>query len=174
MNPYMVDYLAYFHGNRDYFHCHDILEEYWKTIKPIDKKSPYVAFIQLAVGSYHYRAGNLPGANKMLSNAKRISLCQQSAITALGIDSVALIDLLTELITDLEHGLPFQDRNIPISNPSLLSAAKKHCQALTMPWKVDSAPTEAIRLKHRLRDRSEVIEARLQQLQLKRNLPEKT
>ncbi len=28
-NAYL-DYLVYFHGHRDYFECHEVLEEYWK------------------------------------------------------------------------------------------------------------------------------------------------
>lgn len=25
-----LEYLVYFHADRDYFECHEILEEYWK------------------------------------------------------------------------------------------------------------------------------------------------
>ena len=25
-----TDYLCYFHGARDYFECHEVMEEYWK------------------------------------------------------------------------------------------------------------------------------------------------
>ena len=29
-----IEYLMYFHGNRDYFECHEVLEEYWKEVSP--------------------------------------------------------------------------------------------------------------------------------------------
>ena len=28
-----IDYLVHFHGDRDYFECHELLEEHWKKTK---------------------------------------------------------------------------------------------------------------------------------------------
>ncbi len=168
LNQQMIDYLAYFHGNHDYFHCHDILEEHWKTIHPINKQSPYVAFIQLAVGFYHYRAGNLVGAKKLLKNAIKISLLQEQAINQLGVNQIALTELLMDSLARLEQGKPFQNSNIPISDQALLSASKAQCIALQMSWQDTATPPESIRLKHITRDRTEVIETRQKQLLLKK------
>ncbi|RKJ17377.1 DUF309 domain-containing protein, partial [Butyricicoccus sp. 1XD8-22] len=54
-HPLFVQYFTYFNGNKDYFECHEVLEEYWKILAPGDKKHPLVGYIQLATGMYHWR-----------------------------------------------------------------------------------------------------------------------
>ena len=54
-----IEYLVHFHGDRDYFECHEILEEYWKKIDNGNKESIWVGLIQLAVANYHHRRKNL-------------------------------------------------------------------------------------------------------------------
>ncbi|MCD2486520.1 DUF309 domain-containing protein, partial [Staphylococcus aureus] len=44
-----IDYLVEFHATRDYFECHEILEEYWKEDPPKKRKRYWVGFIELAV-----------------------------------------------------------------------------------------------------------------------------
>ncbi len=56
-----IDYLVEFHATRDYFECHEILEEYWKEDPPKKRKRYWVGFIQLAVALYHHRRQNTAG-----------------------------------------------------------------------------------------------------------------
>ncbi len=50
-----IEYLAHFHGTRDYFECHEVLEEHWKAVDPKNRSSVWVLLIQIAVSMYHAR-----------------------------------------------------------------------------------------------------------------------
>ncbi len=64
-----IQFLIHFHGDYDYFECHEILEEYWKT-KPRGNRDDYlVGLIQVAVSLYHQRRTNWNGATKMMKSA---------------------------------------------------------------------------------------------------------
>ncbi|MDF2536963.1 MAG: hypothetical protein K0R18_3125 [Bacillales bacterium] len=164
----MIEYLTYFHGNQDYFTCHDIFEEQWKKIHPIDKKSVYVGFIQLAVGMYHYRASNFIGAIEMLTNAAKILKNEIDDVYFLGIDGEKLNQLIFKTLRDLMRKRPFSPIEIPIINNSLKSEAIENCNKLGFKWfDPNYEPSINIILKHKLRDRSKIIEKRAQKMKLK-------
>lgn len=52
-------YLYYFNFKRDYYECHDVLEELWlnEGCYPF-----YQGLIQIAVGLYHYKWQNVKGS----------------------------------------------------------------------------------------------------------------
>lgn len=81
-----IQYLAHFHGDRDYFECHETLEEYWKATDAGNKKSIWVALILLAVSTYHHRRNNFPGAIRTLTKAEEIFSETKEATARLGID----------------------------------------------------------------------------------------
>ncbi|WP_260405419.1 DUF309 domain-containing protein, partial [Paenibacillus sp. 598K] len=58
-----IQYLIEFHVTRDYFECHELLEEYWKE-QPGDDPfyDTWVGLIQIAVSQYHHRRSNHRGA----------------------------------------------------------------------------------------------------------------
>lgn len=64
-----IQFLVHFHGDRDYFECHEILEEYWKETIKGDKQSIWVGLIMLAVSNYHFRRNNNSGAQRTLQKA---------------------------------------------------------------------------------------------------------
>ncbi len=163
----ITQYLAYFHGNRDYFFCHDILEEYWKSIQPINQSSYLVGLIQLAVGLYHYRAGNLTGAKKMLKKSNQIQKKNIEELNTLGINGTQLVEVIEQYAKDLAEKMPFQDLQIPIISEKLEADAINYCNQMNMVWKDTSPVSNDIRYKHRLRDRSEVLHLRQQELQLR-------
>ncbi|WP_310549872.1 DUF309 domain-containing protein [Paenibacillus glufosinatiresistens] len=79
--PLYVAYLIYFNRDRDYFECHEVLEELWLAR---ERDPLYKGLLQAAVGLYHYRSGNVRGARMMLaSSAGRLE--KYPAVT-LGID----------------------------------------------------------------------------------------
>lgn len=47
-----IEYLVHFHSDRDYFECHEILEEHWKQD---GRNKGWLVLIQTAVAFYHYR-----------------------------------------------------------------------------------------------------------------------
>lgn len=64
--PLYAAYLIYFNRDRDYFECHEVLEELWLAR---DKDPRYKGLLQVAVGLYHFRNGNVRGGVKMMNSA---------------------------------------------------------------------------------------------------------
>lgn len=81
-----VAYLYYFNDQRDYFECHEVMEELWLE----EGRSPlYQGLLQVAVGLYHHANGNVSGSIKLFS-AGLDKLAPYPAHT-LGIDLERLI-----------------------------------------------------------------------------------
>ncbi len=57
---------------QDYFECHEIAEEYWKSKDSFQKHDVEVFLIQVSTGEYHYRRGNFKGALKCYRKARRL------------------------------------------------------------------------------------------------------
>lgn len=75
MEPYSPLYIAFFHyfnTERDYYVCHDVLEELWLE----EGREPfYQGLLQVAVGLHHLQNDNQNGAFKMLCSAlEKLSL----------------------------------------------------------------------------------------------------
>lgn len=167
-----IAFLVHFHGDRDYFECHEILEEYWKSSSARDPV--WVGFIQLAVGMYHYRRGKLAGAVKMLRSSYRILVQEQAPLTRLGLDTERLYHLINQTIADVEDHIPYQSMTLPINDSQLLAICQDECQrrGITFGLASDLSNTYLIN-KHTLRDRSDVISKRQTQLQKKQNQRQK-
>ena len=164
-------FLSYFHGNRDYFECHEVLEEYWKSPEGNSEKI-WVGLIQTAVGFYHYRRGNLTGAKKMFNKSKQTLLPEMSSLETLGLDAEHYFKLLDEQIKKIENNLPYESVNLPIQDKTLLTACKKVCEQNHWTFGAASVlpPAEIIH-KHKLRDRSDVEESRKKAIKQKRKSP---
>ena len=158
--PYK-DYLILFHTERDYFECHEVLEEYWKSCTNDPDRSLWVGLIQIAVGLYHQRRGNIPGAVKMLNSAK--FLLPEQMIYSLGLNGAHLQNILEARLLELANQpfLSFTDMNLPIIDKQLEISCLQQCERSGLQWMApsDLSNTDLIH-KHTLRDRSEVIEAR--------------
>ncbi|WP_054958021.1 DUF309 domain-containing protein [Paenibacillus dakarensis] len=64
--PLYAAFLVYFNRDRDFFECHEVLEELWLA----QNKDPrYKGLLQVAVGLYHFRNSNVPGGLKMMQSA---------------------------------------------------------------------------------------------------------
>ncbi|WP_124728147.1 DUF309 domain-containing protein [Staphylospora marina] len=61
-----VDFLHYFNVERDYYECHEVLEELWLE----EGRDPFwQGLLQVAVALHHHRNGNLNGARKLFAAA---------------------------------------------------------------------------------------------------------
>jgi len=129
-----IDFLIHFHGDRDYFECHEILEHYWKQTEPDNRSSVWVGFIQLAVAQYHYRRKNDIGAKKLVKKSIEILKQRSIELTNLGIDTIKFYMLLEGLQTSYENGDVYKNINLPITNPHILSMCKKECGNLGLEW----------------------------------------
>ena len=161
MNEYPSAYLSFlveFHATRDYFECHELLEEYWKEHPGDGLGQIWVALIQLAVGSYHERRGNLAGASKMLlQSRKRMT---DAGALQVGVDGEKLRAMITERLASIERGEPFIDMELPIIDEALLKSCLNLCAKKGLSWSAPSSGEAALLHRHTLRDRSDVIAAR--------------
>jgi len=127
-------FLIHFHGDRDYFECHEILEDYRKETEPGNRNSIWVGFIQLAVAQYHYRRGNNIGAKKLLIKSINILKQRKMELTKFGIDIDPLFVLLENLHTSYINGCAYKNINLPICNQQLLSVCKKESVQSGLKW----------------------------------------
>ncbi|QFT89464.1 hypothetical protein FIU87_12465 [Bacillus sp. THAF10] len=165
-----LDYLYHFHCDRDYFECHEVLEEYWKEKAVEEREIHWVGLIQIAVGLYHHRRSNFNGAKKMLLNARAITKKTTGKLEALGLDSCKLINLLDERIKAIQQMKPYTSMNLPISSSELQISCERLATNKNFVWGTKSnLADESLIHRHSLRDRTDVIHERQRQLALKKN-----
>ncbi|MED0678474.1 DUF309 domain-containing protein [Aneurinibacillus thermoaerophilus] len=164
----LIDYLVYFHADRDYFECHEVLEEYWKSLPKEERNEMWVGLIQIAVGLYHHRRGNFAGAEKMIAGAlKRLDAAE---LDQYGFFGQELIDRLIVRKQEIHERKPYTDMNLPIRSDKLLRACEIRCSKRNVRWlSTSDLQNEFLLHKHTLRNRSEVIKAREAELKRRRN-----
>jgi uncharacterized protein len=164
-----IQYLIYFHGNRDYFECHEVLEEYWKKADPRNKDSIWVGLILLAVSTYHHRRNNFKGAKRTLEKAMHIFISQIPSVTKLGLHAEILQETLAERLKKIETGQAYSSFNLPISDPGLLETCISACKQIGFQWEKESDTTnDSLIHRHKLRDRSDVILERMNSLNMRK------
>lgn len=167
VNDAYLDYLVQFHCQRDYFECHEILEEHWKKDSRENRKNYWIALIQIAVGMYHYRRNNYRGAKKLFSHALKIVNDENKELTRLGIIVEDLQTLLEEQLQRIQAKKPYESMNLPLTSP-LLHQCLTYCQQQNLIWGKDSDLADNFLVhKHSLRDRTDVVTERLQNLREK-------
>lgn len=164
-----INYLVHFHGDRDYFECHEELEEFWKEDKPEERKNYWVAFIQIAVSLYHQRRHNFKGSLRMMKNASSILHHEEEIVKKLGLGFSELMALINQRIIEIENEQPYTSMFLPIKDEELLSLCKKECEERGLIWgSISNLDDRFLLHKHKLRDRTDVIEERLRQKELKK------
>ncbi|MBU5350781.1 DUF309 domain-containing protein [Paenibacillus silvae] len=117
--PLYIDYLIYFNRDQDYFECHEVLEELWLER---DRDPLYKGLLQVAVGLYHYRNGNLRGGFKMLQSS--LELMEPYQDVMLGIRLGELKEQVRGLVKQLQESEPeapaYRDLSIQIEDESLI------------------------------------------------------
>jgi len=59
-------FLYYFNEKRDYYECHDVMEDLWLE----EQRSTFLqGLLQVAVGLYHFKWNNIPGAILLFEGA---------------------------------------------------------------------------------------------------------
>ena len=149
----LLDYLIEFHAKRDYFECHEILEERWKEDTKENQQRFWVALIQVAVGFYHYRRNNVNGAKKMFERAMTKLKTTETQLEALGIQVAELINILEMQVIRIEKKMPYESIHIPLKD-SLLQACLAYCEDKKITFLQVSDLTDIYLLnKHSLRSR---------------------
>ncbi|BDG46655.1 DUF309 domain-containing protein [Parageobacillus sp. KH3-4] len=153
-----IRYLIHFHTDRDYFECHEILEEHWKKT---GYKKVWVLLIQIAVALYHHRRGNQQGALRMMRKALSLLSKEQKAIRELGLDDQRLSEQLERYIERMEQNGAYESIELPICDETLRKTCQAICDERGLIWGKASDMNNVFLIhKHKLRDRSDVIAAR--------------
>jgi len=183
--PYL-EFLVLFHGERDYFECHEVLEEYWQKERrggDAARARLWAGLIQIAVALYHERRGNAAGARKLLKKAAhlletedpgRIGLDREELKRRIG-ERMRKLDGAADGTADEEEGRKrsggppgFRDLDLPFSDPKLEEECRRRCRERGFEW---GAPSRMDRVelvhRHSVRDRTEVLERRREALERK-------
>ncbi|WP_034645652.1 DUF309 domain-containing protein [Bacillus methanolicus] len=156
-----IQFLTHFHGDRDYFECHEILEGYWKKVTKGDKGSVWVGLILMAVANYHHRRNNFSGACRTLEKSLKIFKKKKNELSQLGIDSGKLITILSKHLENIKSKKTYRSYNLPIVDELLQAACVKECNRKGFIWcKSSDLTNEFLINRHLLRDRSSVIKER--------------
>jgi uncharacterized protein len=160
-----IEYLVHFHADRDYFECHEILEDYWKSEAPNERKAVWVGLIQIAVSLYHQRRENYNGAYRMMKSALRIINDEKAEIKKLGLDDNALVISLHKRAEEIKHQNKYESLYFPIIDPSLTTLCRKRSEEKGLTWwrSSDLTNNELVH-RHKLRDRTSVIAERKKSL----------
>lgn len=114
-----VAFLYYFNDQRDYFECHEVMEELWLE----EGRNPlYQGLLQVAVGLYHHLNGNASGSIKLFTaGLEKLAPYPEHV---LGIDLARLVkdsEIYVEKLLKLKEE-PFEpyDLNIVIMDQNLI------------------------------------------------------
>ncbi|PPA71304.1 DUF309 domain-containing protein [Jeotgalibacillus proteolyticus] len=175
MNKYpqsYIDYLVHFHGDRDYFECHEALEEFWKEHTEMDRNSIWVAWIQLAVALYHQRRGNFSGAKRMIEKAFKKFRHHEKQLPEFGMQPALFLEQLQNLTASITAKTPYTSIQLPIDDFYLESTCREQCLKKGFTWgQISDLSDRMITERHRLRDRSDVILLREKELRKRNNKP---
>ncbi|MEC3884719.1 DUF309 domain-containing protein [Halobacillus sp. HZG1] len=150
-----IEFLAHFHGTRDYFECHEVLEEYWKEVDPRNRSSIWVWLIQIAVAMYHDRRGNPNGARTLVKRCLKNKSEHEKELPLLGLDGERLVKQLEEFNARLDEEVPYRSWNMPIIDMELLKEVHLLCQQWGVAYGSPSDMSdEHLVLKHKKRKKS--------------------
>lgn len=123
-DPLYVQFLYYFNVARDYFECHEVMEELWLE----EGRSPlYQGLLQVAVGLHHHSYGNVSGSIKLfVGGIEKLEGYQDARI---GIDLKDLLRKAREYVDRLIHEesdlVDYAPFDIVITDPDLAEAVHR-------------------------------------------------
>lgn len=119
-----VEFVYYFNVERDYFECHEVMEELWLE----EGRNPvFQGLLQIAVGLYHYRNGNVSGSIKLFSQGI-VKLEGQPEVLH-GIRVGKLVEESRTYVEKLkrldEEPFEFYDLDIEVADPELAAKVQE-------------------------------------------------
>jgi uncharacterized protein len=119
-----VMFIHYFNVDRDYFECHEVMEELWLE----EGRSPiFQGLLQIAVGLYHYRNGNISGSIKLFSQG--INKLEGHPEILYGIHAGRLVEDSRTYVRKLERvaeePFDFYDLNVEVVDPALAALVEE-------------------------------------------------
>ena len=158
-----LDYLIHFHASRDYFECHEIMEEHWLAH---ERDVKWLTLIQLAVAVYHERQCNWSGSLRLYERTLTHLTNHPQILIDLGIDEYILLEHVKERIRRVKNREAYEPFNLPLTDDELIRQCRERANSLQLTWLSEDSQDEDNPLvyKHKQRDRSEVIQARQEAL----------
>ncbi|QQZ10979.1 DUF309 domain-containing protein [Heyndrickxia vini] len=152
-----IEYLVHFHGDRDFFECHEVLEEHWKQTDIKNRHSVWVGLIQLAVSQYHYRRSNIVGSTRLMKKALNNLMLNKKVLLTLKIDANDLLNKMNTQLTRMKEKEDYVNINIKINDEGLLTICKSKCKELGFRWgELRVIDDYSIIHRHKLRDRTSI------------------
>lgn len=156
---------------QDYFECHEIIEEAWKDKEIFTKEDAEVFIVLIVTGEYHYRRDNLVGASTSYKRALKLHDKHRYDLALFGFTE----DFMPMIENRFKHlaELSFTPLHYPVQKwvyEALYEIYKDDYEsysAFTLEILKRFEKDASIIDKHRLRDREDVIEARLEALNRK-------
>lgn len=119
-----VEFLYYFNEMRDYYECHEVLEELWLE----EARNPFFqGLLQVAVALYHFRNGNVNGAIKLFRSAlvKLKNFPDNCLGIRLGKLKCDTRSYLSQLEQYKSQSVTFYDLSIQIVDPKLQQLVRR-------------------------------------------------
>ncbi|HET7629214.1 MAG TPA: DUF309 domain-containing protein [Bacillales bacterium] len=156
-----VEFLVHFHGTRDYFECHEVLEREWKKAPRGERKAHWRGLIQIAVGMYHWRRNRTAGARKAFARAYENLRGAKEELERLAVDAKALLALLRKWEQETAREMKYRSADLPVTDRSLWAHCEKKCKekGCTMGNPSDLTD-ELIVNKHEQPDRDSIVSNR--------------
>ncbi|WP_339254871.1 DUF309 domain-containing protein [Sporosarcina sp. FSL W8-0480] len=152
-HPLFLKFIGYFNWNQDYFECHEVLEEYWKSIPNYTKEHPLTAYILLSTGLYHWRRGNFTGAYRTLVKA-------QKKMTAFPLSNGIEFINYKKLLNDMEQSIEKVKKKesfFPFTLSLNSEKLKKVVDETVATMDLLPRNSDAVIHKHMLRDRTDIL-----------------
>lgn len=155
---------------QDYFECHEIMENAWKIKDNFTKFDKEVFLVLVATAEYHYRRGNTVGAKRSYIRALNLYQTHSFNLNSIGLKD-SFIDLIIQRIDAIDVS-PFNPLLYPITDTvfNALFEASDFASSAEFDRYIKTihvTGTEIVH-KHKLRDRTDVIEERLRALNIKK------
>lgn len=133
-----LEFLLEFHTTRNYFTCHDLLEDLWReTSLTLEKDNVYVGLLQIAVAMYHWRRKNFRGASILIAGSITKLTSKEIELEALGIQFLACLKLLEQLQIMIAAESTYCSPNIPLQ-AELARYYVACCQQRQLVWQAES------------------------------------
>ena len=109
------EFIDVFQNQRDFFKCHEILEEIWiEETKCETRNHMSINLLLIAVGLHHWRNKNRKGAIQVLENSLNNYENVSSELEKLNINSKELKEIIKFVLSELKMGKEYCEIYLPI------------------------------------------------------------
>lgn len=109
------EFIYTFEKERDFFKCHEILEDIWVAETACEtRKHPAINLLLISVGALHWKKGNLKGALSVFENSLTHYKDLSDKIELLGINSTELMKIVENNIIEIKLNKNYKEFFLPL------------------------------------------------------------